>query len=107
MADIEKVIQGLDCRIGNIDFDCRKCEYYNKENVPAFCRFTDLLRDALELLKEYAEIKNGVAPELEGDPGNGYWNVCGECHVYLSGNETYCKCCGRKVLWDARQTEEH
>lgn len=42
----------------------------------------------------------GVFPELEGDPGNGYWPVCGECHGTLNRRDKFCHECGRKVLWD-------
>ena len=44
---------------------------------------------------------HGVAPELEGDPANGYWTVCGECHGTLNRRDKFCHECGRKVLWDA------
>jgi len=94
VADIEKVIR-----------DLRYLKTFGI--VSNNLQVTEIAQSAIELLKEYAEIKNGVEPELEGDPGNGYWWVCGECHGYLSTFDRFCKFCGRKVLRDARQTEEH
>ena len=38
-------------------------------------------------------------PEIEGDPGNGYWYVCGECHGYLKWHEDPCPHCGWRVNW--------
>lgn len=38
-------------------------------------------------------------PEIEGDPGNGYWYVCGECHGYLKWHEDPCPHCGWRINW--------
>lgn len=54
MADIEKVIQGLECRAFDNDFPCHLCAYFKKDDnysVPR-CDFRGLLDDAAKLLKE-------------------------------------------------------
>ena len=38
-------------------------------------------------------------PEIEGDPWNGYWYVCGECHGYLKWHEDPCPHCGWRLNW--------
>lgn len=52
MPDREKVKKALDCRANDLDFDCRDCAYYIREDTPAYCNFRQILRDALALLKE-------------------------------------------------------
>ena len=43
-----------------------------------------------------------VYPEIEGDPGNGYWYVCSECHFYIRWKYDWiCPCCGGSVDWNA------
>ncbi len=57
MADIEKVIQGLECRAFDNDFPCHQCAYFKKDDnyaVPR-CDFRGLLDDAAKLLKEYKQ----------------------------------------------------
>ena len=51
MPDREKVKKALDCRANDLDFDCRDCAYYIREDTPAYCNFRQILRDALALLK--------------------------------------------------------
>ena len=41
-----------------------------------------------------------VYPEWEGDPGNGYWYVCSECHGYLTGKEEVCPWCKGRIDWN-------
>ena len=50
--DREKVMSALDCRANDTDIDCRKCDYYIREDKPEFCDFRGMLRDATALLKE-------------------------------------------------------
>ena len=40
-----------------------------------------------------------AVPEIEGDPGNGYWYVCSECHGYLKWHEDPCPGCGWRINW--------
>ena len=37
--------------------------------------------------------------EIEGDPGNGYWWVCPECHVHIKQGTRFCMSCGKEILW--------
>lgn len=41
----------------------------------------------------------GTEPEWEGDPANGYWLVCGECHGWIGGAKENCPHCGAKIDW--------
>ena len=50
--DREKIMSALDCRANDTDIDCRKCDYYIREDKPEYCDFRGMLRDALALLKE-------------------------------------------------------
>ena len=52
MTDIEKVIQGLEVCLQ--DDGCTPCPYYRKEN-DYFCGVTDIMRDALDIIKEQRE----------------------------------------------------
>ena len=53
--DREKIMSALDCRANDTDIDCRKCDYYIREDKPEYCDFRGMLRDALALLKEQDE----------------------------------------------------
>ena len=53
MADIEKVIEALQCRAYDNDFPCSICAYYRKDEKPVpKCDYHGLMDDAIELLKE-------------------------------------------------------
>ena len=53
MADIEKVIEALQCRAYDNDYPCSICAYYRKDEKPvAKCDYQGLMEDAIELLKE-------------------------------------------------------
>lgn len=56
MAELEKVIKGLESCLNN---DCHmdKCPYYGFVGNESVCLENFLMRDALELLKEYQEAK--------------------------------------------------
>ena len=40
-----------------------------------------------------------VEAEIEGDPGNGYWYVCGECHCQVRYKAPVCPCCKNQLNW--------
>lgn len=44
--------------------------------------------------------KNVSVPEIEGDPINGYWYVCSECHGSLNWKQNPCPWCGLEVDWN-------
>lgn len=57
----------------------------------------DTCRQAAKALRE---IHPGeTAPEWEGDSGNGYWKVCGECHERIREKWKYCPHCGCLINW--------
>ena len=100
MADVNKVIKGLEhCTrpsvFGTGGNFCMDCPYVEPIGFNQFkCNGKQMKKDALELLKNLISVE----PELEGDPGNGYWWVCGECHGSISRTDRFCRHCGRKVL---------
>ena len=61
MADIEKVIKALEV-CSKIDDSCKNCPYSKYKDVED-CSNT-LLKDALELLKEYKAIKETISDEI-------------------------------------------
>ena len=98
MTDRKKVIKGLVYCIGH--HLCFSCGYYDPNNVR--CQ-KDLMRDALELLKE----QKTVEPKLVGV---NTW-TCGECGALLGWEEfaqsglelikyKFCPECGRAVKWN-------
>ena len=94
MADREKVVKGLEYCTGN--HLCSGCGYYDPDNVR--CQ-KDLMRDALELLKEQEPV---TPKEVSMYPQNQY--ACGSCGHVSIGTKDYhakfCPACGRKVKWE-------
>lgn len=102
MTDREKVIKAIELEIKHENtWECRKeCPYYGKTDCNCF---TQVLVDALELLKEQEPVKPVET-----------WNtyLCGNCNrnvyheerqgclVLYEERYTYCPNCGRKVLWN-------
>ena len=63
MADIDKVIKGLECcTTGEVRCFCKNklCPYFG--DIPMCER--RLMKDSLELLKEYAVIKETISDEI-------------------------------------------
>ena len=55
MADVEKVIKGLECCRGNLD--CSECPYEDIDKFDGKCEgYKQIHNDALELLKEQSQI---------------------------------------------------
>lgn len=130
MADLEKVIKGLECCLTDDDgyYLCEKCPYAatdeDRTHVDWSCHKTELRMDALELLKaqeadikalceKYAELLDrtmeAVSPEKRELPYGMYDAMkyeykCGACGCGLMRNEkwraNYCPECGRKVKWE-------
>ena len=59
---------------------------------------SELIRDALELLKEQEPVK----PTLIREGRNKYYNnyVCPGCDNELNYGQNYCSECGRSVKWE-------
>lgn len=92
MPDREKVIKGLEhCS----EDGCEGCPY--EPDCLMADGFSELAKDALELLKEQ-EAKSAI---IEGSDV-AHVGRCPSCHVILTPfRANYCYCCGRKVKWDA------
>ena len=94
--DREKVIKGLEYCIA--DEYCDECPYTDD------CFAIDdktygeqLMRDALELLKEQeavkpkSKVRHGANAQIQ--------HFCGNCNTMLHGKPKYCSECGKGVLW--------
>lgn len=89
MADIEKVIKGLEHCSDRTNRRCNPtCPYHESD----FCN-SELAQDALELLKQ-----SPVEPFKKDD----HHLYCGVCGLRLSTKRRtrYCQGCGRAVDWN-------
>lgn len=83
----------LDCRANDTDIDCRKCDYYIREDKPEYCDFRGMLRDALALIKEQEAVTVVWKFAFPHCP------VCGQ--MLPEGDAVkYCLHCGRAVKWE-------
>ena len=103
MADIEKVIKGIEqCLSRYIDGLCDDCPYMGESDksymIPMKCKEI-IMRDALELLKEKEKAKVIFMPH-EGV----YQTECGNCGQYLDKAYSVCQGCGKKLDWNSNQT---
>ena len=94
MADIEKVIKGLElCEIGSDD-RCyeTECPYYGKGCTES------LKNDILALLKEQEAVK----PTLIREGWNKHFShyVCPRCDDEVVYEQNYCSECGVRFLWE-------
>ena len=96
----EKVMSALDCRANDTDIDCRKCDYYIREDKPEYCDFRGMLRDALALLKEQEAVKPILVREGWNKHHNNY--VCPRCDNDVFYEQNYCTECGVRFLWEGR-----
>ena len=95
MADIEKVIKGLDiCSHPPLGRWCKGCPYF--EN--ASCNI-DLMTDALELLKERVKTKVVFGRNKDGS----FETECGNCGTYLDKAYSRCPKCNRELDWNSNQ----
>lgn len=105
MADLEKVIKGLELCLANIDREgCpEECPYYEAclkyEN---YAVFQPMMKDALELLKAQEPLKPIIEQEMD-DICSCIDNVayCGNCGAQIGRlKQNYCSNCGKAVKWD-------
>lgn len=102
MINLEKVINAIECCIESrtrcFDDKDKLCPYFSTKSC--MCEH-ELLRDALILLKDQKEnLEHITTVDLEGDPHNGYWYVCEECHGHVDWKDQYCPHCGWRLDWD-------
>ena len=105
MADIEKVIKGLECcsepYVSCVN--CSECPYYNdNENKEKLLNCNDILcKDAMELLKKQVPIQvKDIAEEIIGHKPKVKVGHCPCCGQLLSESSKYCNQCGQAVKWD-------
>ena len=103
MANLEKVINGINRCTCHVPDACRDCGY--DAGQPYNVCVESLLKDTLELLKT----QEPVEPEKREWPygvygASKYEYKCGACGCCLVNNEKwqtkYCPECGRAVKWD-------
>ena len=70
----------------------------------SFYKVSELCEEAAEELKKRKTAE--TMPEWEGDPGNGYWKVCGECHGQIREEWKYCPHCGYLINWHGWEYED-
>ena len=94
--DREKVIKALEvCIPLDEDENCpMECPYYRD----VCSGYSQVMRDALTLLKEQEAVK----PILKREGRNKYYNyyVCPVCDNELWYDQNYCIECGRPVKWE-------
>ena len=94
MADLEKVIKGLDVHCTHKS--CLVCPYDDRNVQPmCLCR---LMTDALELLKEQEPIPCGQKIKA-GDVMLEFFE-CGYCKNAIRKPWEYCPFCGKAVKWE-------
>ena len=93
MAELEKVIVGIEhCdRLG-----CSMCPYKPGGYTPMDCRI-QLMRDALEPLKEYQEKQEALLPVWQDRAQE---LVCQKCGGIVWQEDNYCSKCGQAVKWE-------
>ena len=98
MAELDKVIKGLDCcmkltnKPNTVTCRCSDCSYTNIDILGHRC-LVDLINDALALLKEYQKTRLEIAHEM----------VSGSILMYQGKELIRCKDC---VYWDKGHSEE-
>ena len=97
MPDREKVIKGLEQHSEGFD-RCGECPYYDIDHGNVLSCRDELLRDALELLKE----QEAVTPIKARQGRNEYYSyfLCPVCKNDITFHQSYCEDCGRKMKWE-------
>lgn len=106
MDKLEKVIKGLECCYGSFP-KCKGCPVCPYEKIcyhDKACE--DLLRDALELLKEQKPMKVKDFSILIGSPTR-YFGVCPSCGERLEKRDSpnFCGHCGDRITWKDGEQE--
>ena len=97
MADIEKVIKGLECcRINELrHINCADCPYYTDDDKGQMWCSNDVHNDAIELLKERVKTKV-VFKQCDGSVETS----CGNCGYELDKTYSRCPKCQKELDWN-------
>jgi len=106
MADIEKVIKGLEChRIDNNHrINCTDCPYYVDDDNHIRC-VNDLHDDTIALQKEQEAVKPFI--QISEHTGR-KWLTCGACEYTIASEKeswdeiNFCPKCGKPILLEGR-----
>lgn len=93
----ERVIESLESHVNE---SCAKCKY--RESDAQFC-LKELLKDAIELLKEQEAVKPSVDVDTYVCPNCGHrLEVQGKLgdNVIFDERYNFCPACGKAVKWD-------
>ena len=66
----------------------------------------EIMADYDVLRNEYTELigqmmrRAETTAEIEGDGRSTWWYVCEECHTGIDRHDHFCRCCGRKIIWN-------
>lgn len=96
MADIEKVIKGLDCCLGVNNCDIERNEDCPYKDLPICATF--LRSDVIALLKEQEAVK----PKCKERMGEFVAGLCPTCGKVINNvqNVKACGKCGQAVKWE-------
>ena len=99
MADIEKVIKGLECCITKPEHNCEECPYEGDGEGGWPCKSPEMKADALELLKKQKvkTVQRIMKTEDNGTYFTMIWYECEECGHKINGDDCFCAGCGREV----------
>ena len=94
MADLSKIIKGLECCSAKYGDQCAKCPYAKEcEDGGSFTWMSHLAADALELLKT----KTGHWVHEPDRVNHWHCSVCGRTEGIMHRAMAYCPGCGAKM----------
>lgn len=98
MADIEKVIKGLECctEWGS----CNKCPYETPNEYDIGECTLSLHKEVLALLEEQEAVEARKENDGVPQPWTSWWYVCGDCGQEIDYHDRFCRWCGRSVKWE-------
>jgi len=91
MADIEKVIKGLN------DIGGFVAGRIGIEQARNFIRTID---DACAMLKKQEAVEARKKNDGNPHPWTCWWYVCGDCGQEIEYHDRFCRWCGRSVKWE-------
>ena len=104
MAEREHIIRIEDPVLGTVDrittIASESMDEFIFETIGLWwAQSTKLSITKKELAEALTNYKQPLPAELEGG-GTDWWHVCGACHGTIRSRDTFCRHCGRRVLWE-------